>query len=771
MKKLIIFGLVILCLVMGVSATLDTDLVSYYKFDGNASDAVGSNDFTATLATQQTGIINQGYQTLNTSIDYVIGNYNAFKYTASDTFSFQLWYKYIADGYFLGSIKNTGVYSLEYITMGCFGGSCTLGLEGSVGSTSINTDLGAIDDGNWHHIVLVFDGANAHTNSNVYVDSIAKNPDYTGITGDINKNGDYGKIVIGSIEETYTAFDGSQINDEFAIWSKALTQTEVTQLYNSGSGLQYPFSRNFTITAQDVYNGTSINNFSVEIDGYKNFSTTTGTITTDINTSQIYDITFWNITNYLNRTYTNYNTSTNLNGEIYPYTKIYAQSALSGTYLDNFTITYDGTDYLTISGTVELPLYNETAELTISNVYNNSLQYTDKTVNVSVSPYLQNYTFEVYPNPSILDINIYNGKNGSLLTESTLVQVIGTTKATSLTTTTGNAYFNNLTSGIYTVRFISDNFTSGDYVQTIGVNSYHTFNAYLFANATYEVTFTTKNQNSGEIIEGATYLMSTIVNNTSQPIGIKVTNIAGQVKFAYELDKIYTFSVTKSGFNSKSFLLGPNMNSEYTVWLTPSIQYNITDPYSRININILINKYLATNGINYISAGFQENMTNNVSVTISAPTGDLISYGFNVTYKTKTNSSSGTNSIGETMEKGISIGSPQILDTVVLKYYYTSSLSGYHEFTKVYSISQTPTAGLFTSLRTQHYGMGMLERVLIVMLIAGAFGGLITLFNGQVAGGFATVFIFGYFLFTGFIEIWFVALPIALIFIFAVRQD
>ena len=30
--------------------------------------------------------------------------------------------------------------------------------------------------------------------------------------------------------------------DEFAFWNRALTSTEITQLYNSGSGLQYPFT-------------------------------------------------------------------------------------------------------------------------------------------------------------------------------------------------------------------------------------------------------------------------------------------------------------------------------------------------------------------------------------------------------------------------------------------------------------------------------------------------------------------------------------------------
>ena len=36
------------------------------------------------------------------------------------------------------------------------------------------------------------------------------------------------------------AFDGMM--DEIGVWSRALTATEVTELYNSGNGLAYPFS-------------------------------------------------------------------------------------------------------------------------------------------------------------------------------------------------------------------------------------------------------------------------------------------------------------------------------------------------------------------------------------------------------------------------------------------------------------------------------------------------------------------------------------------------
>jgi len=51
--------------------------------------------------------------------------------------------------------------------------------------------------------------------------------------------------------EAPSALIGNKLDamlDEVGIWSRALSSTEVNELYNSGNGKQYPFSINFTIT-------------------------------------------------------------------------------------------------------------------------------------------------------------------------------------------------------------------------------------------------------------------------------------------------------------------------------------------------------------------------------------------------------------------------------------------------------------------------------------------------------------------------------------------
>ena len=48
-----------------------------------------------------------------------------------------------------------------------------------------------------------------------------------------------GAFYIGNSADTFSAFDG--VIDEVGLWSKVLSATEITDLYNSGAGFAYPF--------------------------------------------------------------------------------------------------------------------------------------------------------------------------------------------------------------------------------------------------------------------------------------------------------------------------------------------------------------------------------------------------------------------------------------------------------------------------------------------------------------------------------------------------
>jgi hypothetical protein len=511
-----------------------------------------------------------------------------------------------------------------------------------------------------------------------------------------------------------------------------------------------------TITLKDGYNDSVLDNFNITFSNTTEITTTDGSL--NFYTTQISNTFILSSNQYNSLTKTDsFNTS--MNYIIYPYTKIYAKNG--GVYLNNFNITSIYGESETTTGVISLPIQDETIEIYIHNANNDTNYYTYDTVNLTGNPYLQNYTFILYDFNSV-NVTIYNEETGNLVITNVTINVISESGQTSYLRDNSSLYLKNLTGGEYTFTFISDEYTSRSYIISVAEGSSQSLNAYLL-NSTNKVVFTSKDQSSGVLLEDVIFSMSTLVNNTWKTVSVKESDIVGQVEFTYTENKLYSFTTSLNNYNSKIFELNPILNPSYTIWLNPTNEYNFTDPYNGIAINYYINPTLALNNITLINNRFEDNKTNNFTYTISAPSGDLISYGYSLDYHGDITTITGTNAYGDSLYSIFNITGANVLDTITLKYYYTSSLSGYHSFNERFSIQGAVNKGLIINLGSQTYGLGILERVLIVMLIAGIFGGLIVLFNGEIAGGVSVTFIMGYFIGTGFLEVWFVALPIMLI--------
>ena len=113
---------------------------------------------------------------------------------------------------------------------------------GTTGSDYSNYGLwsGVNDGTSWFHVVLTYDGSGS-TNADkmkVYVNGTAKTISFTGtIPGsllDSAANFEMGRTLAGS---GVGEFGGNL--DEYALWSRAITSSEVTEIYNSGSPLPY----------------------------------------------------------------------------------------------------------------------------------------------------------------------------------------------------------------------------------------------------------------------------------------------------------------------------------------------------------------------------------------------------------------------------------------------------------------------------------------------------------------------------------------------------
>ena len=222
---------------------LADNLIAYWKLDEtsgtNAEDQVASYDGTNSGAALGTdGIIGKCYDFESSEGD---------KVTVADAagldpvnFSISLWVKAESSGEANCGLFSKGTSSSDILQFAFYDTSLRpmIHLTHTTGGYKTLIADGAISTGAWHHLVVTYDG----TTKRIYVDgsdvkdSTDGSGNYVGTTSDIKFGEDIGTA----------NYDG--LLDEIGFWSRALTSAEVTDLYNSGAGLTYPFSTDRIVT-------------------------------------------------------------------------------------------------------------------------------------------------------------------------------------------------------------------------------------------------------------------------------------------------------------------------------------------------------------------------------------------------------------------------------------------------------------------------------------------------------------------------------------------
>jgi hypothetical protein len=135
-----------------------------------------------------------------------------------------------------------------------------------------------------------------------------------------------------------------------------------------------------------------------------------------------------------------------------------------------------------------------------------------------------------------------------------------------------------------------------------------------------------------------------------------------------------------------------------------------------------------------------------------------VNYGYNLTYPSNSKKNSSNNPLGSILTSRFNILSSSPFDRVKLSYYYTSTIGGYRNFTYYFpihyvnnSITNNTIAG---KKDNPTYGMGLLERIIIVTLIVLIFLGISALMGQPLAGLLIGGFVFSYFVYIQFIPIW-----------------
>ena len=241
--------LLLLLLPFSAQAALTDSLVSYWKFNetsGDAADSHGANTLTNTnTATYSTGHINNACYLAEASNQYfAVGDTASLDITGDISMSCWVYLANITEQMlFMNKSNWDGGSNIAYVFYidGASKLTVDLSSDGSqaVGSYHRETQSTAsVSATTWTMVTATFDVDTNNVDLYVNGSVVTSTQTYgTGVSGIHNSNQDLS--IGGAATAANDKLDGRM--DECGIWSRTLTSGEVSELYNAGSGLSYPF--------------------------------------------------------------------------------------------------------------------------------------------------------------------------------------------------------------------------------------------------------------------------------------------------------------------------------------------------------------------------------------------------------------------------------------------------------------------------------------------------------------------------------------------------
>ena len=223
-----------------IPSSLLTNLYAVYNAESNANDSFGTLNGTAVGGlTYTTGKIGNAF-TFNGTNAYVSLPKTTNQFDFTGDFSISLWFNQSVNG---------GLFSNCYITSPTNRYGFNLYLQGSrvrfqtykgntAPSSASNTAQSSLNIliNTWYHVVITKTVGNAFK---MYINGVLQA--LAVLEGDLSLTPVYSSLTTVNIgaQQGISGFLNGKI-DSLNVWNKELTSTEVTELYNSGSGKQYP---------------------------------------------------------------------------------------------------------------------------------------------------------------------------------------------------------------------------------------------------------------------------------------------------------------------------------------------------------------------------------------------------------------------------------------------------------------------------------------------------------------------------------------------------
>jgi len=211
---------------------LTDNLISYWKLDGDSNDSRDLYNGTDTAITysEANGKIIQGAGFDGSTSKVVFDN--PIIPIGTKTISFWVKSSTNADQTLVSNARLGVAYDFDHTRIWADSGYLSYEIQYSGGTYIQLLGTSNIRDGTWKFCVCTYDGSVMR----VYVNSTLENTSATFTdSGTRLDNLQFGIDPVNAYNKLIGAMD------EVGVWSRALTQAEITELYNNGDGLSYPF--------------------------------------------------------------------------------------------------------------------------------------------------------------------------------------------------------------------------------------------------------------------------------------------------------------------------------------------------------------------------------------------------------------------------------------------------------------------------------------------------------------------------------------------------
>ena len=358
-----------------------------------------------------------------------------------------------------------------------------------------------------------------------------------------------------------------------------------------------------------------------------------------------------------------------------------------------------------------------------------------------------NYNYYIYTDNSVY-ITIYDESDLTIVNDSTVSITFSNNVSTlSYITTNGTYYKDGLSDGVREVKFYSANYSYRTYFITVYNRSFQNLDAYLVPSA-FTCVFTIRDSLTLAQLEDTSFSVERLSNSSYIVVESKVSDIGGNVQIGFLPGIEYRFTLSKSGYTSKVFSLNPIIFNAYNIYLDKTASLNNTLDYGSVDIAL----YPKT---------FYNNRANGITFTITSPEGVLTNYGISIKAPGGSNSTSGSNAIGETFTLNFNITNASIYDRVNVTYNYTSTMSGIKIYRIQYEIIGAGNVGNYTiaNLKNREYGLGTFEKVLLVMVGMVIIVGFAFMLTGTAGALVIGLICLNVSVYLGFLPYWSVIIP------------